>query len=54
MSQTWSKIDIDALKIFKKSRMNEAENEQKIQKQPVSTQDLPVLKKKSLPRLVHF
>ena len=34
-----TKTDIDALKIFKKPRTNEAENQQKLS----STQDLPVL-----------
>ena len=49
-----AKIDIDACKLKKKSRTNEAENRQKIKKHPVSTQDLLVLKKKSVLRLVHF
>ena len=39
-----AKIDMDALKIFKKSRTSEAENRQKI-KQSVSTQDSLVWKK---------
>ena len=41
-----AKIDIDALKSFAKSRTNETEYRQKIKKQPVSTQDSPVLKRK--------
>ena len=49
-----AKIDIDALKIFTKSRTNETEYRQKIKKEPVSTQDLPVLKRKSVLRLAHF
>ena len=46
-----AKIDIDALKTFKKSRINEAENRQK---QPISTQDLSALKQKNVLRLTHF
>ena len=48
-----AKIDIDALKSFTKSRTNETEYRQKI-KQLVSTQDLPVLKRKSVFRLANF
>ena len=48
-----ARSDIDALKIFEKLRKNEAENLQKI-KNTVSTQDLPVLKTKSVLRLAHF
>ena len=48
-----AKIDIDALKSFTKSRTNETEYRQKL-KQPVSTQDLPVLQKKIVLRLAHF
>ena len=60
ISTMLAKIDINALKIFTKSRTNETEYRQKIkqpeyqQKQPVSTQDLPVLKRKSVLRLAHF
>ena len=51
-----AKIDIDALKMFKKSRTNEAENRKKIKNsQPVSTQDLPVLNKRMyFVRIVHL
>ena len=48
-----AKIDIDALKSFTKPRTNETEYRQKL-KQPVSTQDSPVLKRKSVLRLAHF
>ena len=47
-----AKIDIDALKTFKNQELC-AENWQKFKKAS-STQDLPVLKKKSVFRLVHF
>ena len=47
-----AKIDIDALKIFKKSRTNETEYQQKIKNSQF--QDLPVLKKKNVLRLAHF
>ena len=44
-----AKIDINAQKFKKKSRTNDAENRQKINKQPVSkTLDLLILKKNSV------
>ena len=47
-------IDIDPLKILKKSRTNETENQQKIKNSQSLTQDLLILKKNSVLRLVHF
>ena len=48
------KSDIDVLKVFKNSRTNEIEYQQKNLKQPVSKKDLPVLEMKSLFWLTHF
>ena len=48
-----AKIDVDALKLFKKSRTNEAENWKKL-KTASLTQGLPVLKRKSALRLSYF
>ena len=48
-----TKIDIDALNIFKKSRTNEAENRQKIKTASLNSR-FPGSKKSSVLCLVHF
>ena len=49
-----AKIDIDALKNYTKSRLNETEYRQKVKNSQYQTQDLPVLKKMSVHILAHF
>ena len=49
-----AKIDIDVPKIQEKIKNKMRLNIGKLLKQPVSTQDLLVLKKKSVRRLAHF